>query len=106
MVKSIENIEEFRNILKGSGSKLVVVDFTATWCGPCKMIGPKFEEASKKYTNVVFLKVDVDDCDDVTQEYGISCMPTFLFFKNGEKIDTLTGANESQLLAKIEKNAN
>ncbi|CAG5959817.1 unnamed protein product [Menidia menidia] len=65
MVREVENLEDFNKILKEAGEKLVVVDFTATWCGPCKQIGPKFEDLSKQpeNSNVVFLKVDVDEAE-------------------------------------------
>ncbi|KAK7910333.1 hypothetical protein WMY93_015017 [Mugilogobius chulae] len=61
MVKHIESEAEFQAALKAAGNKLVVVDFTAKWCGPCKMIAPLFEEMAGEFTDVVFLKVDVDD---------------------------------------------
>uniref|UniRef100_A0A7N8YIW1 Thioredoxin n=1 Tax=Mastacembelus armatus TaxID=205130 RepID=A0A7N8YIW1_9TELE len=71
--------DEFRALLKEAGDKLVVVDFSATWCGPCKKIAPEYEDLSKKpeNKNVVFLKVDVDEAE--------VCMPTFHFYKNGKK---------------------
>nr|2YPM_A Chain A, LAFCA THIOREDOXIN [synthetic construct] len=105
MVIQVTNKDEFESILS-EADKLVVVDFTATWCGPCKMIAPKFEELSEEYPdNVVFLKVDVDEVEDVAAEYGISAMPTFQFFKNGKKVDELTGANQEKLKAMIKKHA-
>ncbi|KAM6959570.1 thioredoxin b [Tautogolabrus adspersus] len=104
MVREVENLVNFQNILKEAGDKLVVVDFTATWCGPCKQIGPKFVEESKKpeNKNVIFLKVDVDEAEDVSSECKISCMPTFQFYKNGVKIDEFSGANHPTLLEKIQ----
>lgn len=62
MVKLIESKEAFQEALAAAGDKLVVVDFSATWCGPCKMIKPFFHSLCDKYSNVVFLEVDVDDC--------------------------------------------
>ncbi|XP_011821793.1 PREDICTED: thioredoxin [Mandrillus leucophaeus] len=62
MVKQIESKAAFQEALNTAGDKLVVVDFSATWCGPCKMIKPFFHSLSEKYSNVVFLEVDVDDC--------------------------------------------
>ena len=59
----------------------LLVDFTASWCGPCKMIGPYFEELAAKFQNVVFVKVDVDDLDDIAAECGISAMPTFQLYR-------------------------
>uniref|UniRef100_A0A8D3A2V6 Thioredoxin domain-containing protein n=1 Tax=Scophthalmus maximus TaxID=52904 RepID=A0A8D3A2V6_SCOMX len=65
MIKNVENMDDFKKELKDAGDKLVVVDFTATWCGPCKMIGPYFGQLSEnpEFSNVVFLKVDVDEAD-------------------------------------------
>ncbi|XP_034532154.1 thioredoxin-like isoform X2 [Notolabrus celidotus] len=92
-------MDEFKSILKESGGKLVVVDFTATWCGPCQRIGPIFEALSKKpeNSNVVFLKVDVDDASEVAQECKVNSMPTFQFYKNGEKIEEFSGADGPKL---------
>uniref|UniRef100_A0A671FWN2 Thioredoxin domain-containing protein n=1 Tax=Rhinolophus ferrumequinum TaxID=59479 RepID=A0A671FWN2_RHIFE len=64
MVKQIESKLAFEEALRSAGNQLVVVDFSATWCGPCKMIKPFFHSLSEKYSNVVFLEVDVDDCQD------------------------------------------
>ncbi|XP_005996498.1 thioredoxin [Latimeria chalumnae] len=103
MVRRIDNMEQFDAALKEAGSKLVVVDFFAEWCGPCKMIAPKIEALSKTYTNVVFLKVDVDEAEDVAQHYEITAMPTFIFFKDGKKLEVFCGANADKLVQKIEE---
>uniref|UniRef100_A0A3B3UXB1 Thioredoxin n=1 Tax=Poecilia latipinna TaxID=48699 RepID=A0A3B3UXB1_9TELE len=97
MVKFVKTLEEFNDILSTAGNKLVVVDFTATWCGPCRRIGPVFE------VNVIFLKVDVDEASDVSQKCEIRSMPTFHFYKNGKKVDEFTGANEKLLMEKIKQ---
>merc|ERR1712223_1384451 len=73
------------------------IDFFATWCGPCKMIAPKLEEWSASMPNVVFLKVDVDEAEDVAAEYSIQAMPTFIFMKNKAKVGDLCGANADKL---------
>ncbi|XP_074555288.1 thioredoxin b [Halichoeres trimaculatus] len=104
MVREVGNLEEFKKILKDAGEdKLVVVDFTATWCGPCKAIGPRFEELSKdpQNQNVIFLKVDVDEAEDVSSHCEIKCMPTFQFYKNGNKIDEFSGAAYETLKEKL-----
>ncbi|XP_072010518.1 thioredoxin-like isoform X2 [Engystomops pustulosus] len=101
MVRYVESLDEFNKALKDAGDKLVVVDFTATWCGPCKMIGPFFDSLSAKYPDVVFLKVDVDDAQEISSSCEIKCMPTFQFFKNGEKVHEFSGANQNSLESKV-----
>ncbi|KAJ6794776.1 thioredoxin H1 [Iris pallida] len=83
--------------------KLVVVDFTATWCGPCRMMAPIFAELAKKFADVVFLKVDVDELKDVATEWEIEAMPTFLFVKDGKIVDKIVGARKDDLPKKIEQ---
>ncbi|XP_063693131.1 thioredoxin 1-like [Bolinopsis microptera] len=105
MVVELKNVAEFDSlVIQGSAdNQLVVVDFSAEWCPPCKMIAPKYEALSKKETSVKFYKVDVDVADDVSQKAGISCMPTFKFYKNGECVETLEGASEDKLKALVAK---
>ncbi|CAN0514519.1 unnamed protein product [Ectocarpus sp. 12 AP-2014] len=92
--------EALSTALTGAGSKLVVVDFHATWCGPCKRIAPFLAKLSETLTDVVFLKkVDVDENSDASEKYGIEAMPTFKFIKNGEVVETVTGADESSIEA-------
>jgi thioredoxin 1 len=79
-----------------------VVDFTATWCGPCRVMSPIFIELSKKYTNLIFLKVDVDEVADVTSEWDIRAMPTFLFIKDGKQVDKIVGASKEELDKKVQ----
>ncbi|EGN93110.1 hypothetical protein SERLA73DRAFT_189950 [Serpula lacrymans var. lacrymans S7.3] len=80
-----------------SGNKLSVIDFHATWCGPCHAIAPTFESLSKQYKNVNFLKCDVDAARDVASKYSVSAMPTFIFLKGTTKVDQVRGANKSGL---------
>lgn len=88
--------------MAAAGTKLVVIDFFAEWCGPCKMIAPKLEEISSTMSDkVVVLKVDVDECEDVAMAYKISSMPTFVFIKNGKPVHQFSGANESTLRSTI-----
>ena len=92
MVKMLATKEEFDEALKDD--KLVVVDFTASWCPPCQMIAPKFAElATELEGTAVLVKVDVDDNADTAAACGINCMPTFQFYKGGEKVAELQGAN-------------
>ncbi len=64
---------------------IAVVDFYATWCGPCKMFGPVFEEVSNE-SNINFVKVDVDKENDIARMYGVMTIPTVILFKNGEEV--------------------
>lgn len=90
--------------LDAAGSKLVVIDFYATWCGPCKMIAPSIDKmAIEMKDKVVFLKVDVDETDDIAAEYKIEAMPTFIFIKNKEVKEKFSGASEQKIRELITK---
>ncbi|CAL0302582.1 unnamed protein product [Lupinus luteus] len=81
--------------------KIVVANFTATWCGPCKMIAPLYSELSEKYTSFMFLLVDVDELADFSTSWDIKATPTFFFLKDGIEIDKLVGANKPELQRKL-----
>lgn len=100
-VTAINDDLHFQAELTGAGIKLVVVDFTATWCGPCQRISPFFEQFPAKYPRAVFLKVDVDKCQETAAAQGVSAMPTFIFYRNKSKIDRLQGADVNGLEHKI-----
>ncbi len=68
-----------------------IVDFFATWCGPCKMLAPVFEELSGEMDEVNFFKVDVDQALDVARRYAITTVPTMIIFKDGEAVDKMIG---------------
>ena len=82
------NFETLKN-----GELPLVVDFWATWCGPCRMIAPVIEELAKEYDGKINVgKCDVEECDDIAAEFGIRNIPTILFFKGGEIVDKMVGA--------------
>ena len=94
VVITSENFESLKN-----GDKPLVVDFWATWCGPCRMVGPIISKLAEKYDGqIVVGKCDVEDNDELAAEFGIRNIPTILFFKNGQVIDKVVGAqNEAKL---------
>ncbi|KAL6073500.1 Thioredoxin-like protein 1 [Balamuthia mandrillaris] len=104
-VRVINSTEEFDEalVLAAVGHRLVVVDYFATWCGPCKFIAPLFAQLSEKYPDVDFLKVDVDKQKEVAARAGISAMPTFHFIKTGTTVEELRGANAARLEELIQK---
>uniref|UniRef100_A0A8D0G3X9 Thioredoxin n=1 Tax=Sphenodon punctatus TaxID=8508 RepID=A0A8D0G3X9_SPHPU len=103
MVKIVECLIEFQSELTSAGDKLIVVDFSATWCGPCKMIKPFFHSLVEKYPDVVFIEIDVDDAQDVASHCEVKCMPTFQFYKKNEKVHEFSGANKETLEEAIKK---
>ncbi len=92
----------FDELLKDE--KLVIVDFWAVWCGPCRMIAPSLDQISEEMADKVsVVKCNVDDCEDVAMRYRIMNIPTLLFFKNGEMVDRTVGAMpKAALVKKIE----
>lgn len=103
MVSQVHTKEEFDSALQHLG--LVVVDFFATWCGPCKMIAPMLDKFAAEYSSAKFVKVDVDELGQLAQQYEVSSMPTILLFKNGQVVDKVIGANPAAIKAKIAGNA-
>ncbi|KAK3223137.1 hypothetical protein Dsin_010162 [Dipteronia sinensis] len=84
-------------------NKLLVIDFTATWCGPCKSMEPVIKEFVAKYTEVEFIKIDVDKFTEIAKQFDIEAMPTFILVKKGKEVDRLVGAKKDDLQKKIEK---
>ncbi|XP_031101210.1 thioredoxin H2-like [Ipomoea triloba] len=83
--------------------QLMVIDFTATWCGPCKYMEPIVHEFAAHYSDVEFVKIDVDELGDVAQDFGVESMPTFVLVKKGKVIEKVIGADREQLQKKIQK---
>jgi len=71
---------------------LLLVDFWAEWCGPCKSIHPIFTRMAKKYKQVRFARVNVDNAQDIAMKYGVQSIPTFIMFKNSEVVNRMVGA--------------
>jgi thioredoxin 1 len=98
MAKVIASTAEFDKLIKDAENKLVVIDFTASWCPPCKMIAPVFDQLARTYEGKAHLvKVDVDQHNAIAQRYAVRAMPTFVFVRKGGVLDTLRGANTGKL---------
>ncbi|XP_052256688.1 thioredoxin-like [Dreissena polymorpha] len=105
----VYNMDELQSVMEDCKGKVVVIDFWAGWCGPCKLIGPMFQRLSKESaltSSLEFVRVDVDEAPDIAEWVGIECMPLIAFYKNGKKIDELAGANAKVLEEKIREHAN
>lgn len=104
-VTKISENEEFAPFINSSAGKLIVLDFYADWCGPCKKIAPYVEELSNTYSdNAVFAKVDIQSCETIADSFKVSGIPYFVFMRDGRIVDTLTGAKKDTLKEKIESN--
>ena len=86
-----------------NGGKPLIIDFTATWCPPCKMIGPIYEAHAPNYPELVMKKIDVDANAEAAQAAQIQAMPTFKCYKNGAEFETIRGANPDGLIALLNK---
>lgn len=94
-------------VVSAAGDKLVVIDYSTTWCGPCKMVLPKYVELSDKYPGVTFLKCIGDSSAEASalmKREGVRSVPTFHFWKNGQKLDTVNGARIEEVEAAVVAN--
>lgn len=102
MSVKVINSEDFANAVKDGVS---VVDFNATWCGPCKMLGPVLEKLSDEITDVKFYAMDVDENPDIAEKFGIMSIPYVAVFRDGVKVDQNVGfIPEASMRSLIEKN--
>lgn len=113
-VKCHVSMAGFNGALSDAGPEtLVVIDFSATWCGPCKAIAPQFESLADEYAPIysseglppktIFIKVDVDKLSDAARLYDIKSLPTFVLIRNGEVLSKFSGADSSKLRAEVKK---
>jgi thioredoxin 1 len=101
----LHDISEFKRIIsdKQTGNNLYIIDFHAKWCKPCKKISPDFEKLSIKYTDVMFLKCDVDESDELSALFDINSLPTFVYGYGKNIIDKFEGANIKVVERKLQE---
>ncbi|AQT77631.1 thioredoxin [Chlamydia gallinacea] len=97
MVKIVTN-ENFNSFI---ASGLVLIDFFAEWCGPCKMLSPVLDAVASELSNVSIGKVDIDNASAIAEKYGVSSIPTLILFKNGEEVDRVVGLKDKDTLVKL-----
>ncbi|KAG7981867.1 hypothetical protein I3843_04G019900 [Carya illinoinensis] len=104
-VSSFHSSDSWQLHFKNSeaSSQLMVIDFAASWCGPCKIMTPVVHAMSSTFTDVDFVKIDVDELPDVAEEFKVQAMPTFVLVKKGKEVDRVVGAKKDELQEKIEK---
>lgn len=95
MIKVLKKSAEFEKII--AEDKNVLVDFNATWCGPCRMMGRVIEEIEAEYPELTFLKVDTDDFPEIAQRFMIASIPSMLAYKNGNRIDFSFNGNKQDM---------
>ena len=96
MAKEI-NEKEFNELI--TGESLVVVDFHADWCGPCKVLSPILDELDSEIDNVEFVKLNVDNYPELSGSYGIMAVPTVIMFQNGEMKDRFSGVQPKEVIS-------
>ncbi|KAG9286177.1 hypothetical protein G9A89_003524 [Geosiphon pyriformis] len=97
-LKTLNTLAEYQQLLSSTpAKKLVVVDFHATWCQPCHAIAPKYQDLSSQHRHVTFAKVDVEANKETAQHAHVTAMPTFKFFKGGQQVAELKGADPRRL---------
>lgn len=96
----LENEQDFFELIN---NKLVLVDFYATWCGPCRMISPIIDEVAKETTDLMVVKVDIDKYPNIATKYGIMSIPTLKVFKNGKEEKTSIGYIEKDAIKDLLK---
>ncbi|XP_016965956.1 thioredoxin-2 [Drosophila biarmipes] len=101
----VESKSNYDKLIEDAGAnKYVLVEFYATWCGPCAMIGPRLEQLATEYSGrMLILKIDVDQNEDLAIQYEVSSMPTFLIIKNRVTLIQFVGSNVDRVVTTVEK---
>lgn len=102
-VQQVMNKEHYDAMVLSAEYSLVVVDWSATWCGPCRLIKPIYQDLSKEFNDVIFSTVDADTCQDLIHEHHVRSFPTFFFLINGDKVGEFSGADATRLRNEVIK---
>ena len=102
-VKHVHTEAEYYSAKANEG--LVIVDFSAEWCGPCKMVAPKFEEFAQEHPEITCIHVDVDELENLKDGNDVRGVPTFKYFKNSELLEQFSGANIDKIKETAEKHS-
>lgn len=106
-VHHVSSAEDFDNEMKNNRNKLIIVDFYATWCGPCKSLARYLSAFADKYESQVFImKVDVDEQDELATSKGVTGLPTVMYFKDGQLVEQYSDGSYERMEATIKKLAN
>jgi len=97
----LHNLDELNSVFVNN--KYVIIKCSAVWCGPCKMIAPYFESLAKKYSNICFVSVDVDESEDIATYLNVQSMPTFYSVANGNYVSKFSGAAKETLNTMVEE---
>lgn len=100
------SLEEFLNNSKENSNTLMVIDFKASWCGPCKTLTPFMEELVPNYPDVIFYVIDSDDdeTEEIVDHFEIKALPSIIYLKNGEVLDTVIGVDKQKIEDTINEN--
>eukprot|EP01059_Diplonema_ambulator_P015820 TRINITY_DN27030_c0_g1_i1.p1 TRINITY_DN27030_c0_g1~~TRINITY_DN27030_c0_g1_i1.p1 ORF type:complete len:154 (+),score=41.57 TRINITY_DN27030_c0_g1_i1:84-545(+) len=95
------SVDELEKILTGKGDSLVVVDFYATWCPPCRALAPKLADLSEAHPTVTFIGINADTSSSVARHYAVTAYPTIIFIKDSDVIHQIRGADYNQIVKTI-----
>ncbi|XP_071736473.1 thioredoxin H2-like [Rutidosis leptorrhynchoides] len=104
-VNSVHSLDNWKKRFQSSKASkhLMVIEFSADWCGPCKFIEPAVHDLAIEFSDVEFIKIDVDELPDVAKNFDVQAMPTFVLVKKGKELDRTIGVKKDELHRMIEK---